>query len=88
MDLTRLIPLPWGGGVRPLYGLFWFIGLSWGFHLTFTVWMIARDQPDLKINGTSFSMMVIIFVNLLIISVLLILASPQLSLRGFCSQWE
>jgi len=87
VDLTRLIPLPWGGGVRPLFGLFYFIGLTWGFHLTFTVWMIARDQPDLKINGTFFSLMVIVLVNLLIISVLLILASPQLSLRGYCSQW-
>lgn len=87
VDLTRLIPLPWGGGVRPLFGLFYFIGLTWGFHLTFTVWMIARDQPDLKINGTFFSLMVIIFVNLLIISGLLILASPQLSLRGYSSQW-
>ena len=87
VDLTRLIPLPWGGGVRPLFGLFYFIGLTWGFHLTFTVWMIARDQPDLKINGTFFSLMVIVLVNLLIISGLLILASPQLSLRGYCSQW-
>ena len=87
VDVTLLVPLPWGGGVRPLYGLFWFVGLTWGFHLTFTVWMIARDQPDLKINGTFFSMMVIVLVNLLIISVLLILASPQLSLRGYTSQW-
>ena len=44
--------------------------------------MIARDQPDLKINGTFFSLMVIVLVNLLVISALLILASPQLSLRG------
>ncbi len=87
VDMTRIIPLPWDGGIRPLYGLFWFIGLAWGFHLTFTVWMIARDQPDLKINGTFFSMLVIVLVNLLIISVLLILASPQLSLRGYSSQW-
>ena len=29
----------------------------------------------------------LVLVNLLIISGLLILASPQLSLRGYCSQW-
>ncbi|HWB06031.1 MAG TPA: hypothetical protein VG796_23615 [Verrucomicrobiales bacterium] len=87
VDLTVLIPLPWGGGVRPLYGLFYVIGITWGFHLTFTVWMIARDQPDLKINGTFFSLMVIILVNLLIISMLLILAAPQLSVKAWGHRW-
>lgn len=87
VDLTLLIPLPWGGGVRPLYGLFYVIGLTWGFHLTFTVWMIARDQPDLKINGTFFSILVIVLVNLLVVSLLLILASPQLSVKGFSHRW-
>jgi hypothetical protein len=87
VDLTVMIPLPWGGSVRPLYGLFYLIGITWGFHLTFTVWMIARDQPDLKINGTSFSLMVIVLVNLLIISMLLILAAPQLSVRAWGHRW-
>lgn len=87
VDLTLLIPLPWGGGVRPLYGLFYLIGLTWGFHLTFTVWMIARDQPDLKVNGTFFSLMVIVLVNLLVLSFLLILASPQLTMEGFFHRW-
>jgi hypothetical protein len=87
VDLTVLIPLPWGGGVRPLYGLFYLIGITWGFHLTFTVWMIARDQPDLKINGTSFSLMVIVLVNLLVISLLLILAAPQLSIHSWGHRW-
>jgi hypothetical protein len=87
VDLTLLIPLPWGGGVRPLYGLFYLIGLTWGFHLTFTVWMVLRDQPDLKINGTFFSLTVIVLVNLVVISFLLILASPQLSLREYFERW-
>jgi hypothetical protein len=86
-DLTLLIPLPWGGGVRPLYGLYYLTGLTWGFHLTFTVWMIARDQPDLKVNGTSFSLMVIVLVNLMVLALLLILASPELTLRGFFHRW-
>ncbi len=87
VDLTVLIPLPWGGGVRPLYGLFYFMGLTWGFHLTFTVWMIAKDQPDLRINGTAFSLMVIVLANLLLLSLLLILAAPHLSVGAWWHRW-
>lgn len=87
VDLSIELPLPWGGGVRPVYLLFWFIGVTWGFHLAFTIWMIARDQPDLKINGTFFSLTVIILLNLLVVALLLILAVPGLSIAGFFQHW-
>lgn len=87
VDLTLQIPLPWGGGMRPVFILFWFIGVTWGFHMTFTIWMVARDQPDLKINGRFFSMMVIVLLNLLVIALLLILSVPGMSLRGFFQRW-
>ena len=50
-------------------GLFLFalIGLTWTFHLTFTVWMIFKNQPDLRQNGTFFSLTLIYLVNLVII---------------------
>jgi hypothetical protein len=87
VDLTRLIPLPWDDTLRPLHLLYWFLGLTWGFHVTFTVWMIARDQPDLRINGTWFSLLVIVLINMLVLSALLILAAPEVSYREFCRKW-
>jgi hypothetical protein len=87
VDLSRVIELPWGGVLRPLYVLYWFLGLTWSFHVTFTVWMILRDQPDLRINGTAFSLMVIVLINLLVLAALLILAAPGLSPGDFLRRW-
>lgn len=63
-----------------LYGA---IGFTWGFHLTFTVWMVPKGQPDLHYGGTFFSVVLIYLLNLLILSVLLIVASPQITFVGF-----
>ncbi len=63
------------------------IGLTWGFHLTFTVWMITKDQPDLESNGTFFSVLLIYWVNLVIICALLITASPRVGFGGFLATW-
>lgn len=69
-----------------LYGA---IGFTWMFHLTYTLWMIRRDQPDVNQNGRTFSFTVIFAANLLLISALLIVASPTASFRGFfASFWE
>lgn len=71
---------PW----RPwLYAI---LGITWSFHLTFTCWMIPKGQPDLRYGGTFFSLVLIYILNLLILSGLLILACPQVSLRGFASE--
>ncbi|MCX7869536.1 MAG: hypothetical protein N2322_06240, partial [Terrimicrobiaceae bacterium] len=59
---------------------------TWAFHLTFTCWMIPKGQPDLRYGGTLFSLIVIYLMNLLLLSGLLVLASPQVSLRGFASE--
>jgi hypothetical protein len=87
VDLTRRIALPWGGSLQPACLLYWFIGVTWCFHITFTVWMIARDQPDLRINGTFFSLTLIILANLGILAALLILASPTVSPGAFTARW-
>ncbi len=63
-----------------LYGL---IGFSWTFHITFTLWMIRRDQPDVDQNGRIFSFTVISLANILIIATLLIVASPTATFRDF-----
>ena len=59
------------------------VGITWCFHLTFTSWMITKNQPDLKQNGTFFSLVFIYFINLMILSITLILVSNEISLTGF-----
>jgi len=63
-----------------LYGL---IGFTWMFHLTFTLWMIRRDQPDVNQNGRIFSFTIIFIANVLLICAMLIVASPTATFRGF-----
>ena len=65
---------------RLLYAV---IGVSWAFHFTFTCWMIPKSQSDLRDHGTFFSLVVIYLMNLLVLSVLLIVASPQISFADF-----
>jgi hypothetical protein len=61
------------------------IGATWAFHFTFTCWMIPKNQTDLSDQGTFFSLVVIYLMNLLLLSVMLVLASPQITLAGFGS---
>lgn len=63
-----------------LYGM---IGFTWMFHLSFTVWMSIREQPDLEQNGRLFSFSIIFLINMLLICSLLIIASPTATFRGF-----
>ena len=65
---------------RLLYAI---IGATWAFHLTFTCWMIPKNQTDLSDQGTLFSLVVTYLMNLLLLSVMLILASPQISFVAF-----
>jgi len=69
---------------RWLYAL---IGMTWAFHVSFTLWMIPKGQTDLSYFGTFFSLVVIYLMNLLVLSALLIFASPHVTLRGFASEW-
>jgi hypothetical protein len=59
------------------------IGVTWAFHFTFTCWMIPKNQTDLSDQGTFFSLVVIYLMNVLLLSVMLILASPQITFAGF-----
>ena len=65
---------------RLLYAI---IGATWAFHFTFTCWMIPKNQSDLREHGTFFSLVVIYLMNLLVLSVLLVVASPQISFADF-----
>jgi hypothetical protein len=65
---------------RLLYAV---IGATWAFHFTFTCWMIPKNQTDLTDQGTFFSLVVIYLMNLLLLSVMLILASKQITFESF-----
>ena len=65
---------------RLLYAI---IGATWAFHFTFTCWMIPKNQTDLTDQGTFFSLVMIYLMNLLLLSVMLILASPQITFASF-----
>ena len=63
------------------------IGATWCFHIIWTVWMIPKDQPDLREHGTFFSLMVIIFANLILLSMMLCATSKELKLADFAFNW-
>ena len=65
---------------RLLYAL---VGVTWAFHFTFTCWMIPKNQTDLRDNGTIFSLVVIYLINLLLLSAMLIIASPHITFASF-----
>ena len=65
---------------RLLYAL---IGVTWAFHFTFTCWMILKNQSDLADQGTFFSLVVIYLLNLVVLSIMLVVASPEISFAGF-----
>src|SRR5438477_3086880 len=59
------------------------LGITWAFHLTFTCWMIPKNQTDLSDHGTFFSLVFIYLMNLVLLSVLLVIASPQITFASF-----
>jgi len=63
--------------------LFGLIGITWGFHITFTLWMIPKGQTDLSYHGTFFSLMIIYIMNLVVLTLFLIAASPQVTWISF-----
>jgi hypothetical protein len=65
---------------RILYAV---IGATWAFHLTFTLWMIPKNQTDLRDHGTFFSLVVIYLMNLVLLCVMLIIASRHITFASF-----
>lgn len=54
---------------------FWLglVGLTWGFHITFTVYMLSQHQPDVQQNGRVFSYVIVYLANLFLVAVWMIL---------------
>lgn len=71
-NLANLTPL--------LFGL---LGLTWAFHMSFTLWMIPKGQSDLTYHGTFFSVVVIYLMNVFLLLALVIIAAPEVTLGAF-----
>jgi hypothetical protein len=69
--------------MTPLQWLFFLLGVTWAFHLSFTIWMIPKGQTDLSYHGTFFSLVIIYLMNVLLLTVFLIAATRELSFVGF-----
>ena len=67
--------------------LFFALGITWAFHICFTLWMIPKGQSDLTYHGTFFSLVVIYLMNLALITGLLLIAAPGLTFAGFGRQF-
>jgi len=63
--------------------LFLALGITWTFHMSFTLWMIPKGQSDLSRYGTFFSLVVIYLMNLALLTALLLLTAPHVTARGF-----
>lgn len=63
--------------------LFGVVGFTWAFHITFAIWMLWKGQTDLIEHGTFFSMMVIYLINFSVLSLMLIVASRDVTFLSF-----
>ena len=84
--------------VRPFAPvLYYLLGFSWSFHLTFTWLALQQNQSDVRRHGWLFSMVVIYGMNLLVLALLVVLVSQRVTAAGlarrfgnhcvFCWQW-
>ena len=83
--------LRFGVTLTPAWDLVFYavMGVTWTFHMAWTVWMLPRYQPDLQEHGTFLSLVVIYQANLIVLVALLCLAeeSPLESTREFAREW-
>ena len=66
--------------------LFGMLGLTWAFHMSFSIWMIPKGQSDLSYHGSFFSLVVIYVMNILLLLGLLIFAAPEVTFFGFARE--
>ncbi len=74
-----------GAWEQPL--LFSGLGLTWGFHLTFTVLMLLHGQSDLRYGGVIFSLALVYLLNLLVLQGLLGMFLPETGFVEISQQW-
>ncbi|PID81945.1 hypothetical protein CSB20_00410 [bacterium DOLZORAL124_64_63] len=67
--------------------LYFLLGFTWSFHMLWTLWMIPRDQPDLKENGFFLSIVIIYLTNIVLLSILLCLAPGNLTWHHWANEF-
>jgi hypothetical protein len=66
IDVSRYAP--WGLAA---------VGLTWGFHVTFTIYMLSQQQPDIQENGRLFSYVIIYLANLFFVALwIIVIGAP------------
>jgi len=69
---------------RTYYNAFLFVlGFTWAFHFVLTVYVMLKDQDDVKENGAIFSIFFVYIANVIILGLLFVYLSPQISLERF-----
>ena len=59
------------------------VGLTWAFHITFTISMLSERQPDIQEHGRLFSYAVIYSANVLLIGLWMVMVgSPEITTFG------
>jgi len=72
---------PWGQEwIGSFYGA---LGFTWMFHLSFTVWMLAKGQSDLLGPGRIFSLVLIYTVNVALLAAFVITMAREFTWMGF-----
>ncbi len=62
--------------LRPVWLFYAMLGLTWWFHITYTLKTVFIHQSDLERNGEFFSMALIFLINVVLIVALFLAASP------------
>lgn len=73
-----------------VYEPFWLglVGLTWGFHLTFTISTLLEHQPDIHENGRLFSYALIYLMNVLGIGIWVVMVTPPTLAWFGAALWE
>lgn len=59
------------------------LGITWAFHLWMTIHILRQKQPDIRYSGRIFSAVIIFTVNIIVLTFLLIIISPDISISEF-----
>ncbi len=60
------------------------VGMTWGFHVTFTVYMLSQRQPDVLENGRFFSYVIIYLANLFFVALWMIVLGDPTFAEAWC----
>lgn len=69
------------------FWLYAIVGFTWMFHVAYTLRMLRRKQSDVTPYGRLLSFAVILLVNLVLISVLFVVASPEATMNSLARAW-